>query len=61
MATTTTPARCSGSGRSFPIPEGVDLRGKKQAPCPGCNRTMHVVRWNSVKQTMVIAIHTEVR
>ena len=56
---TTTATRCASSGRSFPIPEDVDLRGKRIATCPGCDRLVHVTRWNSVEQTMILTIHND--
>lgn len=53
----TTTNRCNGSSRSFPIPAGINLAGKRQAPCPHCGKTVHVTRWNSIKQTMILTIH----
>lgn len=49
--------RCPASSRSFSIPEGLDLRGKQVTTCPECSRKVYVSRWNSIKQTMIIAMH----
>ncbi len=50
--------RCPASGRSFPIPEGVDLaHGRQVVTCPECDRPVHVSRWNSIKATMILSPH----